>query len=293
MTRAPRRFVQLTACAAALSACFSVDPPHTPSAVQLLFERPYDLHLPPGKSGPLPLLLALHGQCGTSLDLDAWLGLTGSAANAGVVLALPYGAVGGNGCAFWNASGNPRWPFDEAYLAAVIADVKAKHEIDPKRVWVLGNSLGAFMAQRLGCVHAEVVTGVVSLAGLVSMAPGKCEPSQPLAYLGVHGDADSVIRYDGSPFIGDPPRQSSPSAHDAANLWATHDGCAGPIAATGETLDLVPDLAGAETIVERAPGCPAGSASELWTMHGADHGPEVSSDFSARVLAWLQTNAKR
>jgi polyhydroxybutyrate depolymerase len=299
MTRALRLCVRLAACAAlaaasvCTSACFSVDPAPKPSAAQLLQERPYDLHLPAGKQGPLPLLLALHGQCGSPLALDAWLSLTSAASAAGVVLALPYGEVSDSGCAFWNASGNGRWPYDEDYLAAVIADVAAKQQIDPKQVWVLGNSLGAFMAQRFGCARADVVTGVVSLAGLVSTAPGKCEPTRPLAYLGVHGDADSVISYDGSPFIGDPPRQSSPSAHDSANLWATHDGCAGPVAATGQTLDLVPDLPGAETLVERAPGCPAGSASELWTIHGADHGPEVSADFSAQVLAWLAAHAAR
>jgi polyhydroxybutyrate depolymerase len=142
-------------------------------------------------------------------------------------------------------------------------------------------------------VHAEAVTAVVSLAGLVSTAPGFCAPTQALSYLGVHGDADGVISYDGSPFIGDPPRQSSPSAHDSANLWATHNGCAGPVAATGQRFDFVPDLAGEETTVESAPGCPAGGAAELWTVHGADHGPDVTSDFAVRVLGWLAARPRK
>jgi polyhydroxybutyrate depolymerase len=278
---------------ALVASCDSVPAPTVPTDAQLLLERPYDLRLPKAQQGPAPLLLALHGQCSSPGALDDFLQLSTAASAAGFILVFPYGSVTESGCAFWNASANGLWPYDESYLAAVIADVKQRQDVDPHQVVVLGNSLGAFMAQRMGCAHAEVVTAVVSLAGLVSLAPGVCAPTQPVGYLGAHGDADSVITYDGSPFLGDPPKQTAPSAHDTANLWATHNGCAGAVARTGQTFDFVPGLPGAETFVEAAPACPPSGAAELWTLHGADHGPDVTAEFAVQVLAWAKAHPRK
>jgi polyhydroxybutyrate depolymerase len=210
-----------------------------------------------------------------------------------MILALPIGSGANVGCSFWNASGNGFPPYDELYLMALIADVKKKQNVDPKQVIVLGHSLGGFMANRMGCAHAETVTTVVSFAGLVSLATGGCVPSEPVSYLGAHGDADSVITYDGSPFYGDPPKQTSPSAHDTVNLWASKNGCTGKVALTGQTFDFVPELPGAETFVEAAPGCPANGAAELWTLHGAEHGPDVTTDFAVKVLAWVKAHRRK
>jgi polyhydroxybutyrate depolymerase len=280
--------------AALLAACSGETYQDTePSPARLLRQRPYTLIAPPTQSGPAPLLVVLYGQCGGLADLEATYGLTSTAAQTGAFVAVPEGSVNDSLCAFWNASGNGHWPWDEAYLAAVIADVQSRQPIDPQRVYVFGRSLGAFMALRFACVHAELIAGVGSEAGLVSTRPGFCAPARPVAMLDIHGDADSVISYDGSPFIGDPPVPTSPSAHDTTSVFAARNGCAGNVAATGEKLDLDSDLPGAETIVEAAPGCPQGGAVELWTIHGADHWPATDGTFLPRVLGWLDGHRRK
>lgn len=287
--RPPRALLTLV-LALAGCACDSAHPPTKPTPAELLQKRPYALRVPPVPRSPAPLVIALHGQCGSGAGVTGAFHLDTAADTEGFLLAAPDGELNVGGCPFWNPTGSGRWPYDEDYLAAIIADVKAKQAVDERRVFFFGYSLGAFMAQRMGCVLAGEVTGVASVAGLVSLAPGVCAPTRPVTALLLHGDLDTVITYDGSPFIGDPPRKSSPSAHDSANFWATHDGCAGPVAPTGQTLDLDTELPGEETLVEAAPECAEGSAVELWTLRGAGHGPAVADDVGLRVLRFLEAH---
>ena len=43
--------------------------------------------------------------------------------------------------------------------------VKKEYEIDPKRVYIIGHSNGAFMAHRLAHDHSGTIAAIVSLAG--------------------------------------------------------------------------------------------------------------------------------
>ena len=83
-----------------------------------------------------------------------------------------------------------------------MAKVQARYPVDSRRVFVLGHSNGGYMSHRMACDHADLIAGIVSLAGAAYDDPPagelplpRCRPSEPVAVLEVHGMADGTVRY--------------------------------------------------------------------------------------------------
>ena len=169
----------------------------------------------------------------------------------------------------------------------VLDDLASRYHVDPKRVFVLGHSNGGFMAHRLACDLASRVAAIVSMAGATYAEPNHCHPSEPVSILQLHGDLDAVILFGGGPLFGG----TYPSASQTAATWASLNGCTGARANAG-TADLVVDLLGAETRIERYAGCPARGAVELWTMVGAPHVPALRSEAPGLLWDFLSAHAK-
>jgi pimeloyl-ACP methyl ester carboxylesterase len=92
---------------------------------------------------------------------------------------------------------------DAAYVNAIIDDVSSKYNVDTKRIFLVGHSAGAFLAQGLACGVSDRIAAIASLAGAL-IAGGPCNPSSRLSVLDVHGDADTIISYEGGSFFGAP-----------------------------------------------------------------------------------------
>src|SRR5262249_30204850 len=154
---------------------------------------------------------------------------------------------------------------------AVLDDIESKDNVDPKKVFVIGHSNGAFMAHALACRDASRITGIISYAGAQWLDPSQCNPSEPVSVVQIHGDQDQPgmngIGYDGGSTSTGP----YPSAHQTVATWAAKDGCTGDLVDTGMRLDLAVSLPGAETIVEAYMGCPQGIDVQLWTIQGGVH----------------------
>ena len=66
------------------------------------------------------------------------------------------------------------------------------------------------------------------------------------------------------------------------------DVCSGTPDNSLPPLDLVANIAGAETSVTRyATGCAPGGHAELWTMNGGAHIPTLTGNFAPRVVDFL------
>lgn len=263
----------------------------------VLSERPYQLVVPVGASPatPLPLVVLLHGFAETAGFLDTWMGMSDEAQARTFLLALPEGTSNATGQQFWNATdgccaaGDP--VDDVAYLAAVIEDVKAKHAVDSRRVYLVGHSNGGFMAHRFACDRADLVTGIVSFAGSTWKDPSNCSPSRPVSVLQVHGTLDAVVLYvGGQTALGS---DGYPSAEEAVHTWASKNGCTGTQLQrlTGD-LDLAVDILFDETRRESFAGCPQDGAAELWSILGGSHFPVLSSDFSSLAWQWLEAHPR-
>jgi polyhydroxybutyrate depolymerase len=257
----------------------------------LIAARPYSLGVPSSydASKPTPLVLLLHGYSASSFAQVRLFGLLDGSEKHGYLIAYPDGLTDADGKQFWNATdaccnfdNNP--VDDVAYLSAVLDDVQAKYNVDPKRIFVIGHSNGGYMAHRLGCDVGERLAAIVSLAGMQWKDPAKCPAAAKLNVLQVHGDDDNTVYYQGS--------ARYPSAPETVAIWAAKNGCTGALVGD-ETMDLVVDVAGAETLKQAYEGCPAGGAVELWTIHGGGHVPQfVPAEWEDLVWAWMQAHAK-
>ena len=148
----------------------------------------------------------------------------------------------------------------------------ARYNVNPGRVYMVGHSNDDFMSHRMACDHADRVAAIVSLAGATWANPAECQPSEPVAILQVHGDADATIVYTGGEISGN----AYPAAADTVASWAAMNACTGELKASKTRLDLDQAIADDETRVERFAGCPSASADvELWTMETGSHLPSL------------------
>ena len=224
-------------------------------------DRSYRLFTPtsfPGRGAAVPLVLALHG-AGNSGDSFAETTQLDLAATAnGFVVAYPdaHDKLWNGGFCCNGGRGDPA--VDVRFLEGVIADAASVAPVDPARVYAMGVSAGGVMAYRLACDRADLVAGIVVVAG--SMQLDDCRPSRPVPALVVHGTADQLVPYEGGVIRGAAVRPAPPT-EAVADLWASLDRCPGPPA---HQVD-------GPVAIRTWTGCAAGAAVRLVTVDGGGH----------------------
>lgn len=174
-------------------------------------------------------------------------------------------------------------------LRTLIESTQAAFSVDPRRIWIVGHSNGGFMSYRLACDHADLIAAVTSLAGMTFFNPADCTPSGPLHTLQIHGTNDGVIRFDGGQLGGTP----YPGAIATAETWATYNGCTLVLDTSAPNINIDAGIPGDETTVTRyGSDCNLGGSAELWTVFGATHFPNLSSEFARLVVEWLYAHPK-
>jgi polyhydroxybutyrate depolymerase len=273
-------------------------PPPAPEPVTkdertLLDARPYTLKVPSryDKARATPFVVMLHGYSVTADAQEAYFKFTEVAEARTVLYAYADGTPNREARRFWNAS-DACCNFysadvdDVKYIGAIVKDVSAKYNVDAARVYVVGHSNGGFMAHRLACDSASRFAAVVSLAGAQNSDPTRCNPSEPVSVLQIHGTNDTIIRYGGGSYAA-----AYPSAEQTVKTWADKNRCAGGFTDLGRR-DLDRGLPGDESKIERAVGCPQGIDVELWTIQGGGHMPTLSATFSEDVFRFLLSHPK-
>jgi polyhydroxybutyrate depolymerase len=240
-----------------------------------------------------PFVLYLHGLGASGRVLLGALGIPALAAERRFVYAAPDGSFDSKKQRFWNASkaccNLDKIEVDHvAALRALIQQAAARPEVDPRRIYVVGTSNGAFMAHRLACEVSEIAA-IAALSGMGPADGETCTPTGLVAVLQVHGDADDVIPYEGGSALKRPTLPRHPSALDSVTAWAGRDGCGRKPTAAG-ALDLDEKLEGPESAVLRFPGCKA--PVELWTVHGGSHFIGMNHKAQGLVLDFLEKQRK-
>lgn len=256
--------------------------------------RQVEVHEPPGlqPGRPAPLLILLHGYGADGKLQAAYLDLQAVTDAHGMLFAHPDGTPNTIGKRYWNATDaccapDKGAPDDAAYIEALIEQIRADHDVDPRRIYLMGHSNGGFMAYRMACDHADTIAAIVSLEAATYDDPKACQPSEPVAVLEVHGTGDETIPYDGGDIGGHP----YPSAPDTVATWARYDGCdAEPAKAVDLAFPVVSDLPQATST--RYQGCDAGGAAELWTQPKGSHIPAWAPGFVDQAVRWLLAHPK-
>ena len=248
-------------------------------------DRPVELFVPSSYDAatPAPLLILLHGYRVSGLAQEVLFRLEPIAEARGVLYAHPDGTVDSEGSKFWNATElccdfDGTGVDDSSYLIGLVDAISAAYNVDPKRVFFAGHSNGHFMSYRMACDHAHRVAAIAGLAGGMFQDPASCAAEEPVSVLHMHGTADEAVPYD-------------LAAEASAAAWAGFNGCEDvPVAAPN--IDLESSIEGAETTVQIWNGCAPGTATELWSIEGGKHIPNLGSDFGATLVDWLLAHPK-
>jgi polyhydroxybutyrate depolymerase len=221
-----------------------------------------------------PLLIFLHGLGSSGKAAFDVLHLTTFAERERVFVLAPDGSVDQQRRPFWNAGAAccnfDRRPIDDVARLTQLIDVwRARPDIDSSRIYVMGHSNGGFMTERLACALGDRIAAAASISGAAPASDQACTPTQRLALLEVHGDADEIVPYSGGRVFDSSELAPFPGAQQGFRDWGKRLSCAGtPQPAADRDLDA--RLPGSETRVEQYASCASGSV-ELWTMRGGDH----------------------
>lgn len=251
-------------------------------------DRPAAVTLPDDYSAQksYPLVILLHGYSATGFIQNAYLQFSDKATDFGFIAVVPEGTKNGSGTQFWNATATccdleNSGVDDEGYLLDLITEAKSHWNVDPARVYFMGHSNGGFMSYRMACNHADVVAGIVSIAGSSVHDVADCQPSQPVSVLQVHGTLDTVISY--------PTGLMGPGAEALIDRWVGFNNC-DTAAIPDVKADYDTNVIFDETERSWYRGCDGGTEVGLWKMVASLHVPIFKDEFMPDVLTWLFTH---
>jgi len=213
-------------------------------------ERRWVLVAPAGGTGPVDLLVALHGVGNDGTQMRG-LGFESLAIPDGVAVAFPDAAYGA-----WN-DGRPgadvlspdgRGADDIGFLRTVIFRSGMSMQRSVRSVGVVGFSNGAMMAARAACEMSDVVSVVAIVAGSAPEGfQGGCRPQSPVSVAVVASKGDPVVPFDGgqvASFLGR--SRGRVSGVDATvAFWRQVDACRAN--ATTPTAPAVPPVGASES----------------------------------------------
>ncbi len=281
---------------ALLVACGGDDVVDLPDQTTFGGVRPAELLVPAAYDGEaLPFIIVLHGHSATGAVQLGYSRIGRLVDKQAVFVMAPDGLVNDLGNQYWNATDACCDFFDtnvddSAYIRGLIDEVSSVYNIDPKQIFLWGHSNGGFMSYRMACDHADVIAGIVSLAGATHLDPAACNPSEPVNVLQIHGDQDSTVLFDGgADCVGFD--CTYPGAPETISQWAIFDGCSDTRTIDSVRLDLLIGI-GEETRIEHQDGCPAGIGVDLWVIEGGNHIPNIRDDFDDRMWEWMSAHPK-
>jgi polyhydroxybutyrate depolymerase len=155
--------------------------------------RSYRLYIPAGVTSPAPLVVMMHGGFGSAQQAERAYGWDELADSAKFVVAYPDG-VG----RAWNVNGGccgrpGRENVDDVgFINAVVGDVAANVNVDPRRRYATGISNGGMLAYALACD-----TGTFAAIGPDSATQlDNCAAPHPTSVMAVvrHAGAMAVLR---------------------------------------------------------------------------------------------------
>lgn len=195
-------------------------PDDLPSAVDVDGEeRAFLLTVPESYAPrtPVPLIVAFHGRTNPNEQARSYYGLDRAA--DGYLIAYPAGVPAASGGFTWSNGSDPRgWVRDVALFDALVEELGAQYCIDLDRVYTVGHSLGAWIANSVACIRGDIVRASATVGGDTAFTP--C--AGPAAALIIHNPDDALAPFSGAEALRDlrvttnacstdaPPEESAP-----------------------------------------------------------------------------------
>lgn len=163
-------------------------------------ERSYLLTEPddPSPRNPAPLIVAFHGRTNSNEQVRQYFGL--DKATNDYYIAYPAALKKDNGTFAWSDPGDKLSTLrDISFFDAIVAEIGDAHCIDMNRIYVVGHSLGAWMANNIACARGDVVraSAIVGGSGIVAPCAG------PAAAMLINNPDDELSPHKGVEAIRD------------------------------------------------------------------------------------------
>lgn len=135
-----------------------------------------------------PLVFAFHGLSDSKDRFAQYSRLDDLARHQGFVLVYPNAKA-----MFWPLT--VEWAREDfAFFDALYAQVTLTYNIDPHRVYLIGNSNGAYFSHLLASHRSERIAAIaVHSGGLGIVVPGATQSANKYAVFAVHGTIDPVV----------------------------------------------------------------------------------------------------
>lgn len=228
-------------------------------------QRTYRLYRPASltPTGPVPLVVMLHGALGTGEQAESSYGWNAEADRSGFVVAYPDGtnrswAVSPDCCGPPARDGVD----DVGFIRQLVESVAGLVPLDRTRVYATGISNGGMLAYRLACD----TTLFAAIGPVAATQLGPCPDPAPISVIHIHGTADRTVPYGGGPGQRDnggtgrnPVKLDGPPTPELIARWRTLDSCTAPTSShTG-------------AVTTSSATCPQGRGVDLVTVEGAGH----------------------
>ncbi len=220
-----------------------------------------------------PLVIAVHGLGSDAAGVRATSGFDTIADAEGFIVAYPNGLArawidAGIGSAITNTD---MASLNIDFFNALIDELDEQYSVDDRRIYVTGISNGGMFSFHAACQMSDRIAAVgLVAAASISQSFDNCEPTEPVAYIAFHGTSDTVVPYGGGPIVpGFDSIGEFQSAHEAAEFWATINGCQAE-----PSKEQLPDTESGDVSIpyrETWEPCTSGRQVELITLDGSGH----------------------
>lgn len=196
--------------------------------------RQYMVHVPKqyNPQQATPLVLSLHGGGGNMRyqATEEYYHLISKSEQAGFIAVFPngYSRLRSGKLATWNAGiccGKARdtQSDDVGFIKRVVAEMKTKANIDPKRVYANGMSNGGMMSYRLACELSDTFSAIAAVAG--SDGTQYCRPAKPVSIMHIHALDDDRVLFDGGSGVKSQTYADFVSVPETIQKWVSLNTC--------------------------------------------------------------------
>lgn len=210
-------------------------------------QRNYIVYAPANLGDNRPLLISCHGMNQDAAYQKGQLQIESVADTAKFVTVFPNGIDKG-----WDISGNR----DINFVKALIDEMVTRYNIDRKRVYLSGFSMGGMFTYHAMNKIPDLIAAFAPISGYPMGGTTANSNVRPLPIIHTHGTGDDVVNFGG--------------VQGALNAWINHNGCP-------TTAEVTQRYRGTNHITRRVWG-PGNNGVEVVLMELKDKGHWVSND---------------
>ncbi|HIA53354.1 MAG TPA: hypothetical protein EYN91_14910 [Candidatus Melainabacteria bacterium] len=189
-------------------------------------ERDVTVHVPPNYDGskPMPMVVMLHGFMQDKDEIARTSAFKEKADKEGFIAVFPN-ATGwvGERLRWWNVGNDHLYRSDDVdYIRQLTDVIPNKLNVDKDRIYLVGFSNGAMMAQQAATKLNDRIAAVASVSG--GMLRKQDKPTGDMNALLIHGSSDDVIPASGGVLLDLCVAPRVISASKAFEVWADANG---------------------------------------------------------------------